>query len=293
MGHHGAEVRRRAAFLPSGGRELPSRTMAWATSEFTLVCDRTGVEHVVSVGLPVRHESLTELPLILCLDGPWVFGTTLDATRIMSMSGEAPEAAVVGLSFADTSMGEYLRQRARWFTPTPWVPPPITGVKGVVAEECGKAELLQAFIAEQLLPTVEADHLGGTPVSERWLVGHSFSALFGLRTLLTDRSRFDKWLLASPSIWWDDRAILELEAAYGEANDDLPANVFVSYGELEGLPMPDPDLDFRMGANVEDLVARFTTRDYPSLALTHTVIAGDHHASVIGAAISKGLRALV
>ena len=70
--------------------------MAWPTHHFDMTCDRTGTEHTVSVGFPVRYGSLDRVPLLLCLDGPWLFGTVLDATRIMSMSGEAPEAAVVG-----------------------------------------------------------------------------------------------------------------------------------------------------------------------------------------------------
>jgi predicted alpha/beta superfamily hydrolase len=264
--------------------------MGWPVSEFNLTCDRTGVEHTVSVGLPVRHASLERVPLLLCLDGPWVFGTVLDATRIMSMSDEAPEAAVVGLSFADSSMGEYLRQRARWYSPTPWVPPEVTGVRGLTAQESGRAGELLEFIRDRLLPLVEAEHLGGTPVSERWMIGHSFSALFGLRTLLTEPELFDKWLLASPSIWWDDRAVLAHEAVWAEANDDLPAKVFFSHGEAEGEPGPDPR--FRMGADVEELVATLRARRYPSLVLSHRVLPGDGHASSIGAAVSHGLRAL-
>jgi predicted alpha/beta superfamily hydrolase len=265
--------------------------MAWPVDEFTMTCPDTGVEHLVSVALPVRHASMERMPLLVCLDGPWVFGTVRDATRIMSMGGEAPEAAVVGLSFNDRSMGEYLRQRARWYSPTPWVPPEITGVKGVRAEECGRAAELLTFIRERLLPTVEADHLGGVPVAERWLVGHSFSALFGLRALFDDPTAFDKWLLASPSIWWDDRAVLAGEVAWAEANDDLPAEVFLCYGEQEADPAADPR--FRMGANVEELVATLRDRGYPGLRLAHRVLPGDGHSSSIGAAVSHGLRALV
>ncbi|MGH1488341.1 MAG: alpha/beta hydrolase [Acidimicrobiales bacterium] len=267
--------------------------MTWPITDFSLTCDRSGVEHHISVALPARHKALDRMPLVLCLDGPWVFGTTLDATRIMSMSGEAPEAMVVGLSFSDQAMSEYLRQRARWFTPTPWVPPEITGVKGVAAEECGQAQVLLEFISEQLLAAVEERFCrdSGLEISERWLVGHSFSGLFGLRTLLSAPTLFDKWLLASPSIWWDDRAILGFESKYAAANDDLPARVFTCYGGDEAAP--EVDTNFNMGANIEELVASLQARNYPSLKLTHQVLPGDGHASSIGAAISKGLRALV
>lgn len=265
--------------------------MAWPIDEFTVTDPATGLEQIVSVALPARHARLDEVPLLVCLDGPWVFGTVRDATRIMSMGGEAPEAAVVGLSFTDASMGEYLRQRARWYTPTPWVPPEITGVKGIEADECGRAAELLAIIQDQILPVVEADHLGGVPVSQRWLIGHSFSALFGLRTLLTAPDAFDRWLLASPSIWWDDRAVLANEEAWAAANDDLPADLFLCYGQQEGEESPEPG--FRMGANVDDLIDTLTARAYPGLRLQHRVLPGDGHSSSIGAAISHGLRALV
>ncbi len=264
--------------------------MAWPVDEFTLTDPTTGLEQIVSISLPVRHAGLDEVPLLVCLDGPWVFGTVRDATRIMSMGGEAPEAAVVGLSFSDRSMGEYLRQRARWYTPTPWVPPEITGVKGIEAHECGRAAEYLAVIQDTILPRVEAEHLGGIPVSQRWLIGHSFSALFGLRTLFAAPTAFDRWLLASPSIWWDDRAVLAEEAAFAEANDDLRADLFVCYGSQEGEESQDPR--FRMGGNVDDLVHTLQTRSYPGLNLRSRVLDGDGHSSSIGAAMSHGLRAL-
>ena len=98
-------------------------------------------------------------------------------------------------------------------------------------------------------------------------------------------------VLASPSIWWDGRAVLAGEEEWAAANDDLPASVFFSYGEQE--TSPDIDPQFSMGDNVEELVATLKTRNYPGLRMSHEVLAGDGHSSSIGAAVSHGLRALV
>jgi uncharacterized protein len=261
--------------------------MLWETSTFTLTCDRSGLDHDISVGLPARFDKLDAPPVIVCLDGPWMFGTVLDATRIMSMSGEAPEAVVVGVSFTDQSMGEYLKQRARWYTPTAWVPPPETGVRGLEQDETGKVETFIAFLNDQLLPHLEARYRTG----ERWFVGHSFSALCGVRALLVKPEMFDRWLLASPSIWWHDRVILDMEEAYAEANDDLPAHVFLSAGTDE--EDSDPVGTFRMTSNVAVLGSTLASRGYPNLKLTRMELDGDAHSSVIGNAISKGLRALL
>lgn len=266
--------------------------MVWPVSQFSQTCPESGLEQLVSVGLPVRSASLEAAPLIVCLDGPWLFGTVLDATRIMSMADEAPEAIVVGLSFTDPSMGEYLRQRARWFTPSPFVPPEITGVKGLIADETGRAAELQAFLADRLLSAIEADHCGGLDVSSRWFVGHSFSALFGLRALLTQSELFDRWLLASPSIWWDGRSILNTVDAHGHHHDDLAARVFVSYGQEEDVGDEGPAAPFAMGSNAEELVQTLRHRRYRGLELHHEVLPGDGHSSSIGAAVSKGLRFL-
>ncbi|MEM7324612.1 MAG: alpha/beta hydrolase-fold protein [Actinomycetota bacterium] len=263
--------------------------MAWPTESFDLTCGTTGAAHEISIGLPVREAQLTEAPLLFTLDGPWMFGTVLDATRIMSMSNEAPEAIVVGLSFADRSMGEYLRQRARWYTPTPWVPPPVTGVRGLEADQAGRAAELLAFIEDQAIPAVLdrlPDSLG---VSERWLVGHSFSALFGLTALFRGCTTFDRWLLASPSIWWDGRSVLDVEAEYAASNTDLGTTIFTCYGREE---LDDKDDYFRMGQNVEELLATLGGRGYPGLSITREVIERTGHASSVGGAISAGLRAL-
>lgn len=258
----------------------------WPTDAFDMTCQQSGTEYKITVSLPARFGTIERPPVIICLDGPWIFGSVVDATRIMSMSGEAPEAIVVGVGFAAGSMGEYLRERARWFTPTPFVPPPEVGVKGLTAHECGKAYVLLAMLADQLLPRIEAEYNTG----ERWFVGHSFSALFGMRVLLTEPDLFQRWLLASPSIWWDDKAILGVEQAWADGHDDLPASVYLSAGQDESL------LDlvgaFAMVENVEELQATLAGRGYPNLRIYSQVLPGESHSSTIGAAVTHGLRTL-
>jgi predicted alpha/beta superfamily hydrolase len=258
--------------------------MAWSETDFMLTCATSGVEHAVSVTTPFRYDALESAPLILCLDGAWTAGTVRDGTRIMSMSSEAPEAIVASLSFTDDTMSSYLQSRARWFCPTQWVPPEITGVKGVTAEDMGQAMTYLAFIRDQVMPRLEADFR----VGERWLVGHSFSALFGLQTLFSEPNLFDKYLLASPSIWWHDRVMLDIEADYVADHDDLAAQVFLTAGEEEDAL----DDEFNMCGNVIEMATRLSERGYPSLQLSHALLPTESHSSTIGAAISRGLRHL-
>lgn len=257
--------------------------MVWTATDFTLECDASGTTHAVSVATPFRYESMDAAPLILCLDGAWTAGTVRDASRIMSMSGESPEAIVAGLSFTDTSMGDYLRSRARWFSPTEWVPPEVTGVKALAAHDAGHALTYLAFIRDQVLPRLRTDWR----TSQTWLVGHSFSGLFGLRTLFHAPELFDKYLLASPSIWWDDRVMLDIEDDYAATHDDLAAKVFLTAGRDEDLLT-----GFNMCENMVEMATRLGDRHYPSLELDHAILPAESHSSTIGAAISRGLRFL-
>jgi len=257
--------------------------MAWTSTDFTLTCGASGVDHDVSVVTPFRYDSMEAAPLILCLDGAWTAGTVRDATRIMSMSGEAPEALVASLSFTDDTMSGYLRSRARWFCPTEWVPPEVTGVKGIQASDTGKALVYLAFIRDQVLPRLHND----VRISETWLVGHSFSGLFGLRALFAEPTLFDKYLLASPSIWWHDRVMLDLEADFAATHDDLAASVFLTAGEAEDLLE-----GFNMCGNVVEMAERLQGRGYPGLDAAHVILPAESHSSTIGAAVSRGIRHL-
>lgn len=149
-------------------------------------------------------------------------------------------------------------------------------------DECGRALELGHMIREQVLPMIERDH----PIGDRWFVGHSFSALAGLRFLFDDPSLFYRWVLASPSIWWDNRAILSVEDDYAAANTDLPAQVVITAGTDEHLA------PYNMAANAELLAERLRSRNYPNLRVTSAELDGATHTSTIGAAVSAGLRAL-
>lgn len=260
---------------------------AWGSDAFTLPGPAGEAEQHIDVALPARFDKIENPTVIVCLDAPWMFGTVSNACRIMSFGGEVPEAVVVGLSFVTESSSEYTNVRARWFTPTPFVPPPATGVKGIDKDYCGHGDAMIAFLADDLMPEL-ARRYGDGP---RWFVGHSFSALLGFNALLQQPGLFDRWLLASTSIWWDNRVMLDREAAFAASNDDLAATVFLSAGSDE-VEADAAGNRFDMVANVAELAERLASRGYPSLKLTHMTLPGETHSSAIGAAVSAGLRVL-
>ena len=111
-----------------------------------------------------------------------------------------------------------------------------------MAEECGRAAVHQAFVTDQVLPLLDDTYR----ISDRTLVGHSFSGLFALRWLLDAPAPFVRYLLASPSVWWDDRVMFEVEEERARRGGDIDAAVFLSAGGEERGEEP-----FNMAPNIE------------------------------------------
>lgn len=259
--------------------------MLWQTSSFAITCGESGTVWSVDVSLPNRIGRLADPTVIVCFDAPWTWGTVRDAVRVMSFAREVPEAVVVGLTFAAESDREYSKLRGRWFTPTAYIPPPEVGVHAEQASDCGHGDVTLRMVSDQLLPELTARYGRG----ERWFVGHSFSALLGLQGLFAQRKLFDRWLLASPSIWWDGRSILHEEAEWAAGNADLVADLWMSAGANETADIGD---DFAMVANARDLAETLRLRGYPGLRVTFAELPNESHSSTLGAAVSSGLRAL-
>ncbi len=254
-------------------------TAAFPVRSFETTSAHTGRTYEVVVELPNRyHRSDKAYPLVVVLDGQWVFGVARDAFRVLALGRELPEAVVVGISHARTDLRDLVQDRAADFTPTRASAPTQTGVK-IPADEVGQAALFRRAMVEEILPEAASGlRLNG----DRTLVGHSFSGLFALDTLLTDPSLFDRWVLASPSVWWDDHVMFRREANHAAVTEDVPARVFMSAGSDEGG-------DEGFGGHRE-MYDRLLGRNYPNLNLSWALFPGETHSSVIGGAVNRGLR---
>ena len=69
--------------------------------------------------------------------------------------------------------------------------------------------------------------------ARRIFAGHSYGALFGAHVLLTEPAMFERYVLSSPSLWFDQRVMFERERRYAATHADLPAKVFLSIGSYE------------------------------------------------------------
>ena len=254
---------------------------AWGHDVVRLASAETGRAYQIWVETPGRYPgSDARYPVVLCLDGPWTYGVVRDAFRILPLSGELPEAIVVGVAHDEPDLRTVLQQRAMDFTPTAAAAPAATGVR-VPAEQLGQASAFRAFLTDSVLPIVGERYRcqdGAT------LVGHSFSGLFGLHWLLQEPSAFSRWVLTSPSVWWDDRFIFRQEAEQAATGRDLATRLFLSMSE------GDESVGGGGFGGHDEFHAQLTSRGRPGLDCGWARFPGETHTSVVAASVVRGLR---
>lgn len=276
----------------SGSRTAPQSLKVLAETEtFTLTSTVTGRMYQIFVALPRGYEESDSLyPVLYSVDANGQFGTIADAVRVMPFEG-LPEPLVIGIGYPVGRFWNALSPRAVDLTPTP---DPVEVAREAEEypqfppmEGSGGGPGFLRFIREELIAYVEANYKASS--EGRALYGHSFGGLFGTYALFAGEGTFSRFVIGSPSYWWDDRASFELEAEFSRANDSLPARVFFSVGLLEEVP-GDDDAQYRMVSNLHEFLDVLQGRGYQGLTIASEFFPDENHTSVIPATISRGVR---
>lgn len=239
-------------------------------------------------------------PAVLYLtDANGYFGLAVDLIRSMQLSRHLPPLLVVGIGYRAGAIAETIPVRTRDLTPTS---DPAFARLFPGQPAMGGAAAMLAFITEELMPWA-GENYSADPAAALYF-GHSFGGLFGTYVLLREPAVFRSYIIASPSLWWDNDAIFTLEERYAQEHDDLAATVYFGIGadethegrlrEAQNMP---PDQRAKAGARYIDMVAdmvrmtqRLQQRRYPALNLRSETFPGEFHITVPPLALSRGLR---
>jgi uncharacterized protein len=245
---------------PSERRELPGPAA-------------DSLPRVLAVALPnsYRDSTAKRYPVVYVLDGDGIFGATSDIARMLTFGREIPEIILVGVTYGRPFL-ETPPLRWRNFTPTAIAAHPGTG----------HAPELLTYLAREVVPFVDSSYR--TISSDRGIIGVSRSGLFVLYALYEQPGLFRRVLAGSPEVVWDNRYLFQRDSAFAASRRPLPATVYVSVGERE--------LQRPFGAGVREFTERLNGRHYRDLRLTAEVLPGESHSSMLGAAITHGLKAM-
>jgi predicted alpha/beta superfamily hydrolase len=236
------------------------------------------------------------VPVAYVTDANGTFGMTVDIIRYLQLGRLLPGLLVVGVGYPVAGFRGAQLLRSRDLTPTRR--DELNDAEGNPLPS-GGAEQFLAFVADELQPAIARRYPIG---DDSTYLGHSFGGLFGAYTLLERPATFDRYLLASPSIWWDDRVILGRTRQAAPDGDGRPTSVAILVGEEE-TPEGRRAAALAAGAaattSAHDLLA--DARDYatalaswpwPGLEVRYRSLPDEHHTTTPSFAISLGLRAL-
>ena len=240
----------------------------------------------------VGHCGPNPQAILFVTDANGLFGLAVDTVRLMQIPGLVPAMLVIGVGYPDAeTVIDTVEIRARDLTPTPSSRFPGSG----------HADALIEFVSGELRPWL-ADRFPNA-ADDITYYGHSLGGLFGAYTLVTASSTFERYIVSSPSLWWDREVIFDIERERADT-DRLRSEVFFGIGSLEtdagrrreavnladGHPAKPPSAHLDMVDDLRRFVAQLTARSDPTLRIRSVEIADEFHATVPSVVLNRALR---
>ncbi|HZZ88103.1 MAG TPA: alpha/beta hydrolase-fold protein [Caulobacteraceae bacterium] len=225
-------------------------SIPWST-QFDVASAITGRTYRIFVFQPPTPAPPAGYPAMTVLDGNMTFpiAAAMAATYAWSMC----PTMVVGVGYPSDNPAEMMLSRFRDLTPETSAEgiPQRPGLPALSAEHVGGADGFHRFLTEELRPLIAARH--AVDAERQALFGYSLGGLFTLHALFTQPAAWRSYAAASPSIWWDDAALLSREGGFRHAVEQGEASprVLISVGARE----QEPPLRTPPGMSADEIAA--------------------------------------
>jgi predicted alpha/beta superfamily hydrolase len=247
---------------------VPQKVSISNTQTQKMTSKIVGQEYDLYINLPNDYGDTNKIfPVLYVLDAQWDF-TLLNAIYGQQYyDGFLPSMVIVGVTWGGENPNPD-SLRARDFTPTNEKRHP----------QSGNAAKFLSFIKNELIPFIESKYR--VKKDDRTLMGSSLGGLFTLYTLFHETHLFNRYVLTSPALTWDNEVTFQYENDYAEKNADLPAKLFIGIGQYEDQTVFDK------------FVNTLKNRDYKSLDFTDMVLKNVGHSGGKSIGYTYGLQAV-
>lgn len=223
----------------------------------------------IYISLPDDYDkSDKKYPVLYLLDGDIAYGLATSIARYLQFGNNIPELIIVGIGYGALNRSKG-NMRSRDYTISPRKGRPGTG----------GAPKFREFIKEELFPYINNAYR--TDPDDNILSSYSLGGLFAIYTLFTKPEMFNKYIIGSPYLMWDNLRIFDVQEKAFENYDDINARVFISVGSEE-----DEENYFNP---IDEMVTRITDKGYKNLKLDTKVFDGGTHLLGPPEALSYGL----
>lgn len=233
---------------------------------------------VLNIYLPdgYRESDTVRYPVIYLLDGAadedFIHIAGLVQYNNFPWIDRVPKSIVVGIANVN---------RRRDFT----FPTTVAEDKKLWPATGGSAAFIR-FIEKELQPYVESRYRTG---GGRALIGQSLGGLLATQILFEKPAMFDRYIIVSPSLWWDNGSLLQRMPAFAGARDLPSTQVYIGVGK-EGLtPGKNPRI---MEDDAKLLMGKLNAIGHPSLKVFFDYLPAEDHATVTHPAVFNAFRLL-
>lgn len=236
-----------------------------------------GEKRVLNIYFPegYKQDDSISYPVIYLLDGSadedFIHVAGLVQFNSFSWIKRIPNSILVGIATVD---------RRRDFT----YPTSIAGDKKKYPTAGGSQKFIQ-FIEEELQPYVQKKYKGG---QSKMLIGQSLGGLLATEILLTKPQLFDKYVIVSPGIWWDNGSLLKKNTALLEKINFSTA-VYIGVGK-EGLTPGTTHRVMEVDANL--LAEKIRNVKNKMVRVEFDYLPEEDHGTIMHQAVANGLRRL-
>jgi uncharacterized protein len=255
-----------------------------STTPFVLgVVDRIqskllGEERILNIYLPAGYNKNDTIhyPVTYLLDGSadedFIHVVGLYQFNSFEWINRVPQSLVVGIATVD---------RRRDFT----YPTTIEKDKKKYPTT-GHSDKFINFIENELQPFIERNYKTN---SSRTLIGESLGGLLATEILLKKPALFNKYIIVSPSLWWDNGSLLNQSSPVLQENFTQNTSVYIGVGK-EGLTPTEIQRVMEVDANLLAEKIKATKSKFVNVYFDY--LPEEDHATIMHQAVSNALKML-
>ncbi|TSJ47622.1 alpha/beta hydrolase [Fluviicola chungangensis] len=234
-----------------------------------------GEKRTLNIYLPEgydRNDSI-HYPVIYLLDG----SANEDFIHIVGLVqfynfewiNQLPKSIVVGIANVD---------RRRDFTF------PSTHKAKIALPTAGHSDKFISFLEKELQPYIGAHYKTN---QDKTIIGQSLGGLLATEVLLKKPTLFNKYIIISPSLWWDNGSLLEQNSAVLAADFAQQTDIYIAVGK-EGLTPTEIPRVMEVDANL--LADKLKGAKSKAVKVFFDYLPLENHATIMHLAVSNAFK---
>ncbi len=240
--------------------------------------DELAENRILNIYLPEAYnqEDTTKYPVIYLLDGSseedFIHIVGLVQFNSFEWVNQVPKSIVVGISTVD---------RKRDFTF-----PTTIQADAKKYPTAGHSDKFISFIEKELQPFIEKKYRTN---KDKTIIGQSLGGLLATEILLKKPTLFNKYIIISPSLWWNNGSLLNLNSNLWTANFSQQTDIYIGVGK-EGLTPTEIPRVMEVDANL--LTEKIKGTKSKNLNVFFDYLAQENHATILHQAVSNSFKLL-